>query len=61
MLKNTLLDGTQTICIFHPKPLVEGCCVEQFTEVVVVVVDADLVAVVVAAVVLVYRISKKLH
>ena len=58
---------------FQTKPLVDGCYVEQFTEVALVVVVVVVVVVVgvgvggfgvvvgVAVVVGVYRISKKLH
>ena len=60
-------DGTQTFCVFQTKPLVDGCYVEQFTEVALVVVVVVVgvggfgVVVGVAVVVGVYRISKKLH
>ena len=62
-------DGTQTFCVFQTKPLVDGCYVEQFTEVALVVVVVVVVVGVggfgvvvgVAVVVGVYRISKKLH
>ena len=66
--------STKTICFiwwnsnilcFQTKPLVDGCYVEQFTEVALVVVVVGVggfgVVVGVAVVVGVYRISKKLH